>query len=66
MQENQKNEEHSVKEDGMNHEMADKLDIMMDMIFKYIHDICYPNGKEKRYFISVFVETSEIYCNGHR
>ncbi|XP_077980326.1 RNA polymerase I-specific transcription initiation factor RRN3-like isoform X2 [Glandiceps talaboti] len=29
----------------MNHEMADKLDVMMSVLLPYIHHVCHPHGK---------------------
>jgi len=33
------------EENSMENEMADKLDIVMEILFKYIHEVTHINGK---------------------
>lgn len=33
------------EENPMENEMADKLDIVMEILFKYIHEVTHINGK---------------------
>lgn len=51
------------EENCMENEMADKLDILMEILFKYIHELTHINGKLSRISFSSpnFTEISKNY-----
>lgn len=53
------------EENCMENEMADKLDILMEILFKYIHELTHINGKLSRISFSSpnFTEISNYTVN---
>ena len=43
------------EENCMENEMADKLDILMEILFKYIHEVTHINGKSQELFLTVLI-----------
>ena len=49
----------------MENEMADKLDILMEILFKYIHEVTHINGKCQELFLTAEIiknDEFQLYC----
>ena len=56
-------------ENSMGNEMADKLDVLMESLFNYVHDVTCINGKKSwsrsRHFINLMWDSHLSFANLH-